>query len=264
MRNRTQRALHVALTGLLAAGALALPASTATAASSSASFSLAVTGGSNNGQSLGTATGTVTVDGGSASYTVQVCGQSTYPNSVVTIKAGSATASHSAGSGACQTFGGPLSSTSPVASVNVELKGATFYPGNEHRWYTKSTTLHFSAPTPPPTQVTRSYDVTSRGGYNNQTALGNATGTITATRGQTTATYSVRLCGQQTYPSTNLAITAGSKTVYHSVSYSSCQDFTGTIQSTSPISTATIQVDGGTFYPGNEYRRYPSSTTVAF
>ena len=54
---------------------------------------------------------------------------------------------------------------------------------------------------------TESFTVSVTGGANNSQALGTASGTITGTQGGTTATYSVTLCGQSTYPSASITLT---------------------------------------------------------
>lgn len=257
---RTHRAVRVLTTVLLAAGAVALPAAASHAAA--ASFNLSVSG---NGNALGSTNGTIDANGTTATYTVNVCGQSTYPNTRVTIKAGTATASHYAGSGRCESFTGTLTSTSAISSATVTLAGSTFV-GSSHTTYTKDTTVWLAtAPTQPPAvETTRQFDVTARGGSNNSLALGNAQGSVTATRGVSTASYSVRLCGQNTYPNAFVQLSAGTAIVTHYVSYQGCQTFTGTLQSGYGISTVTVKVQGGTFYPGNTYQTATKTTTLSF
>lgn len=259
-RTRSHRPLRALLTVLLAAGAVAVPAGASHAAP--ASFHLSVSG---NGHALGTADGSIDASGTTASYSVTICGQSTYPSSRITIKAGSATAYHSASSGSCQAFSGTLSSTSTIMSATVTLTGATFV-GSTHKEYSRDTTVRFGASTPPPPAVltTRSFDLTARGGYNSSEQLGNAVGSITATRGQKTASYTVQLCGQRTYPNASVTISAGTATVTHWVSYQDCQTFSGTLTSGLGISIARVNVTGGTFYPGNTYQTATRSTTLGF
>lgn len=258
---------------LLAAGLVALagvpllPAANAQA--STESFSLSVVGGSNNSQSLGTASGTLTATAGGTTldYSFQLCGQSTYPNSSLSITAGSASTIQWANSGSCQSFSGTLTSSTAFSSASLVLTGATFYPGNTYTTYTKSRTVPFTGTPPvttPPAPVTGSFTASVTGGYNNSQALGTATGTITATRGGTTATYSVTLCGQSTYPNASVTITAGSGSATHYVSYSNCQTFGGTLTSSYGISSATATVSGSTFYPGNTYTTYTKTKTVYF
>lgn len=112
--------------------------------------------------------------------------------------------------------------------------------------------------------TTASFDVTAMGGSNNAIAVGQATGSVTATRGTTTATYTVTLCGRSTYPSASVRIVVGNASVTHSVSYQNCQTFSGTLLSTNPISSGTATVSGATFYPGNTYTTYSKSRTLSF
>lgn len=269
---RPTRALRFLLAaGLVAASGALLPVSAAHAATNT--VSLAVKGGSNNSYALGTATGTVTGTGGgtSASYSITLCGQSTYPNSRVTITVGTGTVSHWVHPSACETFTGTVTSTTAITSGSVTLSGSTFYPGNTHTTYTKTQALYFPTsppptpgPVPSPTPATRTFDATATGGANNSISLGRAVGSVTATRGGTTASYSVELCGQSTYPSSNVKIVAGSATVTHTVYYQACQTFTGTLSSTQGISTATVTVSGSTFYPGNTYTTYTKSRDLHF
>lgn len=261
-RSRSGRALRVLLTGLLAAGAVALPVAGAQAAPKS--FTVSVTGGWNNATPLGTANGTVDKADKTATYTVELCGRQAYASSYVTIVAGGASATHQVSNGQCQTFQNSITSGSDFDRVTVTVKSGTFYPGNTYTTYTKDTWVPFQVPTPTPTPVERtlSYGVTTKGGYNNATALGTATGTLTSTRGTTTARYKVELCGNQTYPSSTVTITAGSARVSHTVSYSSCQTFEGTLTSSYGIQSANVSVSGGTFYPGNTYTTYTKDTTV--
>jgi hypothetical protein len=254
---------------MVAAGVAVLPATSAQA--STESFSLSVTGGYNNSQALGTATGTLTATAGGTTlaYAFQLCGQSTYPNSRLTITAGSASTTQYANSGGCQSFSGTLASSYGFSSASLALYGSTFYPGNTYTTYSRTRTVAFAGTpttttTTPATPVTNSFTVSATGGYNNSVALGTATGTITATRGGTTATYSVTLCGQSTYPSAQVTISAGSATAYHSVSYQNCQTFGGTLTSGYGISSAQITVSGSTFYPGNTYTTSTKSRTVYF
>jgi len=111
---------------------------------------------------------------------------------------------------------------------------------------------------------TAPFTVSVKGGYNNSQSLGTATGSITASAGGTQASYSVTLCGESTYPSSSVTITAGSATAYHTVYYQNCQTFSGNLTSSYGFSTAKITVSGSTFYPGNEYTTYTKSRTVYF
>ncbi|WP_328345016.1 hypothetical protein [Micromonospora sp. NBC_00421] len=84
---RSSRFVRLLAAGTVGVAAVAtLPVTSAQAAT--APFTVSVEGGYNNTQSLGTATGTVTGTAGStqASYSVTLCGQSTYPSSQVTIQ----------------------------------------------------------------------------------------------------------------------------------------------------------------------------------
>lgn len=267
---RSTRSLRVLLAaGLVAASGALLPVTAASAATNT--VSLAVKGGSNNSAALGTANGTVTGTGGATSvtYSLTLCGQSTYPNTRVTITAGTGTASHWVGPSACETVTGTVTSTTAITSGAVTLSGSTFYPGNTHTTYTKTQPLYFTVSPPPPpppspTQATRSFDATATGGANNSIALGRAVGSVTATRGGTTASYSVNLCGQSTYPSSSVKIDAGNATVTHTVYYQACQTFSGTLSSTQGISTATVTVSGSTFYPNNTYTTYTKTRNLYF
>ena len=263
-RAHSHRALRVLLTGLLAAGAVALPAAGAHAAPQQ--FTVAVSGGANGATPLGTAGGEIDRSGRTATYTVELCGRSAYGSSVVRIVAGGGSASHSVSNGACQTFTGSITSGSDFSRATVTVTSGTFYPGNTYTTYSRDTWVAFPTDTPVVTPVEKSlsFNVTARGGYNDSEALGTATGTVTSTRGATTARYSVTLCGDRTYPSSTVTITAGSARAAHTVSYSACRTFEGTLTSSHGISSATVAVQGGTFYPGNTYRTYTRSTSVAF
>lgn len=263
-RTRSHRALRILLTGLLAAGAVALPAAGAQAAPQS--FSVSVTGGYNGATPLGSASGTIDKSGLAATYSVNLCGRSSYGSSVVTVVAGGASASHSVSNGACQTFTGTLTSGSDFTRATVTVKSGTFYPGNTYTTYSRDTWVAFPVDSPivVPVEKALPFSVTAKGGYNNSEALGTATGTVTSTRGTTTGRYSVTLCGDRTYPSSSVTITLGSARVSHSVSYSSCATFEGPLTSSYGISSATITVQGGTFYPGNTYRTYTGTRTLTF
>ncbi|MEU7619573.1 hypothetical protein AB0B27_26265 [Micromonospora rifamycinica] len=117
----------------------------ASAQAATAPFTVSVTGGYNNTQSLGTATGTVTGTAGSAqaSYSVTLCGQSTYPSSRVTIQGGSATVGHTVYYQNCETFSGDLVSSYGFTNVQIAVSGSTFYPGNQYTTYTKNRTAYF-------------------------------------------------------------------------------------------------------------------------
>ena len=266
---RTLRFLLAA--GLVAASGAVLPVTAAHAATNT--VSLAVKGGSNNSIPLGTASGTVTGTGGgtSVTYSLTLCGQSTYPNTRVTITAGSGSASHWVSPSACETVTGTVTSSTAITSGSVTLSGSTFYPGNTHTTYSSTQQLSFPTsppptprPTPSPTPATRTIAATATGGANTSIALGRAVGSVTATRGGTNATYAVELCGQSTYPSSKVQIVAGSATVTHTVYYQACQTFTGTLSSTVGISTATVTVSGSTFYPGNTYTTYTKTRNLYF
>ncbi|GAA0572611.1 hypothetical protein GCM10010172_66450 [Paractinoplanes ferrugineus] len=134
---------------LVAAGAAGvalvatLPAAGAQAAT--ASFTVSVKGGYNDSQSLGTATGTVTGTAGStqASYSVTLCGQSTYPTARVVLQGGTATAAHTVSYQNCETFTGDLVSSYGFNNVQVTVSGSTFYPGNQYTTYSKTKTAYF-------------------------------------------------------------------------------------------------------------------------
>jgi hypothetical protein len=140
-RSRSVRLLAAAAVGLVAVALF--PATSAQAAT--APFTVSVKGGYNNTQSLGTATGSVTATAGGtqASYSVTLCGESTYPSSSVTIVTGSATAYHTVYYQNCQTFSGSLSSSYGFATAQITVSGSTFYPGNQYTTYTKSRTVYF-------------------------------------------------------------------------------------------------------------------------
>jgi len=120
-----------------------LPAVSAQAATSS--FTVSVKGGYNDTQSLGTATGTVTGVTGStqASYSVTLCGQSTYPSSRVTIQGGTASAAYTVYYQNCETFSGTLVSSYGFTNIQVTVSGSTFYPGNQYTTYSKTKTVYF-------------------------------------------------------------------------------------------------------------------------
>jgi hypothetical protein len=270
------RSLHP-LRVLLVAGVVAtagigvLPATSAQA--STESFAISVTGGSNNSQALGTATGTLTATAGGTTldYSFQLCGQSTYPNSRLTITAGSASTTQYANSGSCQTFTGTLTSSYGFSTASLALYGSTFYPGNTYTTYSRTRTVPFTGGGSGGgggggggTPVTSSFTVSVTGGSGNVVSLGTATGSVTATAGGTTATYSVTLCGQSTYPSSQVTITAGSATATNTVYYQNCQAFSGTLTSSYAFSSAQVTVSGSTFYPGNTYTTYTKSRTLSF
>lgn len=144
-RSRTlNRVVTLIAVGVLTVvGAALLPQAGAQASTSS--FSVSVTGGYNNSQALGTATGSLTATSGgkSLSYSVQICGQSTYPNSRVTIKAGSGSVTHYANAGSCSSYSGTVTSTTAISTGTVTLYGSTFYPGNTYTTYSKSRSLNF-------------------------------------------------------------------------------------------------------------------------
>lgn len=265
-RTRALRPTRLLLAAALATGGVLLPTATAHAATEPVSVS--VKGGLNNAYALGSATGTVTGTRGdlSVAYSIQLCGQSTYPRAGLTLVAGTATAAFTVSPGVCQTFSGTLTSTTGVQSVGVTVTGATFVSQSQHQWYTSSRTIGLRAattptptPTPSPTPVTRTttLSVTGQG-----RPLGTATATLTATRGSTQATYSVELCGQSTYPSSSVTLTAGTGSAFLSVSPGVCQTFTGTITSSTGIQTATVALQGATFTP--EYKTFSTSRSVSF
>jgi hypothetical protein len=134
---------------LLAAGAAGVAAVAmlppAGAQAATASFTVSVKGGYNDTQSLGTATGTITGMPGStqASYSVTLCGQSTYPSSRVTIQGGTATVGHTVYYQNCETFSGDLVSSYGFANAQITVSGSTFYPGNQYTTYTKTKTAYF-------------------------------------------------------------------------------------------------------------------------
>lgn len=138
--SRFVRLLVAAAVGVAAVAVL--PAAGAQAAT--ASFTVSVKGGYNDTVSLGTATGTVTKAAGSAqaSYSVTLCGQSTYPSSKVTIKGGTATATHTVSYHNCETFSGNLVSSYAFTNAQITVSGSTFYPGNQYTTYTKTKTVH--------------------------------------------------------------------------------------------------------------------------
>ncbi|WKU07390.1 hypothetical protein [Micromonospora sp. HUAS LYJ1] len=141
---RSSRFVRLLAAGAAGAAAVALlPAVSAQAGTSS--FTVSVTGGYNNTLPLGTATGTVsgTTGGNQASYSVTLCGQSTYPSSQVTIKGGTASASHTVYYQNCETFTGGLVSAYGFTNIDVTVSGSTFYPGSQYTTYTKSRTVYF-------------------------------------------------------------------------------------------------------------------------
>lgn len=141
---RSSRFVRLLAAGAAGAAAVAvLPAVSAQAGTSS--FTVSVQGGYNNTLSLGTATGTVSGTTGSnqASYSVTLCGQSTYPSAQVTLKGGSASAYHTVYYQNCETFTGDLVSSYGFTNIEVTVSGSTFYPGNQYTTYTKSRTVYF-------------------------------------------------------------------------------------------------------------------------
>ncbi|MEU7977272.1 hypothetical protein AB0B63_01905 [Micromonospora sp. NPDC049081] len=141
---RSSRSIRLLAAGAAGAAAVAMfPAVSAQAGTSS--INVSVKGGYNNTQSLGTATGTVTGTTGStqASYSVTLCGQSTYPSASVTIQGGTATATHTVYYQNCETFTGDLVSSYGFTNVQVSVSGSTFYPGNQYTTYTKTKTVYF-------------------------------------------------------------------------------------------------------------------------
>ncbi|MEV4847403.1 hypothetical protein AB0K20_29820 [Micromonospora matsumotoense] len=141
---RSSRLVRLLAAGAAGAAVVAMfPAVGAQAGT--APIAVSVTGGYNNSQSLGTATGTITGTTGStqASYSVTLCGQSTYPSSRVTIQGGTASAGHTVYYQDCQTFTGDLVSSYGFTNVQVTVSGSTFYPGNQYTTYTKTKTVYF-------------------------------------------------------------------------------------------------------------------------
>ncbi|MEG3633544.1 hypothetical protein [Micromonospora palythoicola] len=141
---RSSRFIRLLAAGAAGAAAVAvLPAAGAQAGT--APFSVSVKGGYNNTVPLGTATGTLTGAAGSAqaSYSVTLCGQSTYPSSTVTIKGGTATATHVVYYQNCETFTGELVSSYAFSRADVTVSGSTFYPGNQYTTYSKTKTVYF-------------------------------------------------------------------------------------------------------------------------
>jgi hypothetical protein len=108
--------------------------------------------------------------------------------------------------------------------------------------------------------ATASFNESVRGGYNDTQPLGNATGSVTRT-GSASASYSVTLCGQNTYPSSRVVIQGGTASVNHVVYYQDCETFSGTFASSSAFAFVTITVSGSTFYPGNQYTTYTKTAT---
>ena len=139
--SRSVRLLAAVVAGVAAVALL--PAASAQAAT--ASFTLSVRGGYNDTQALGTATGTVTATAGStqASYSVTLCGQSTYPSSRITLQAGTASITHYVYYSSCETFNGSLTSSYGFSTADVIVYGSTFYPGNQYSTYSRSRTLYF-------------------------------------------------------------------------------------------------------------------------
>ncbi|MFY1623965.1 hypothetical protein ACN261_30640 [Micromonospora sp. WMMD723] len=141
---RSSRFVRLLAAGAAGAAAVAmLPAVSAQAGT--APFTVSVKGGYNNSQSLGTATGTITGTTGSnqASYSVTLCGESTYPSARVTIQGGTASAAHTVYYQNCETFTGDLVSAYGFTNIQVTVSGSTFYPGNQYTTYTKARTIYF-------------------------------------------------------------------------------------------------------------------------
>ncbi|MFJ8686862.1 hypothetical protein [Micromonospora wenchangensis] len=111
---------------------------------------------------------------------------------------------------------------------------------------------------------TSSFTVSVKGGANNSLSLGTATGTVSGTTGSNQASYSVTLCGQSTYPSSQVTIKGGSASAYHTVYYQNCETFTGDLVSSYGFTNIEVTVSGSTFYPGNQYTTYTKSRTVYF
>lgn len=267
MRNRTLRPLHLLLAAGLAAAAVTTSATAASAATVPVSVQLK--GGQNNAYSLGSAQGTVdaTRGGTSATYALTLCGQSTYPKSTVSVTAGSASASHSVSPGVCTTFTGTLRSGTALTSATVTVTGATFAAGGVHTTYSTSRTVSFpgsTTPPPTPTPTTLTFPLQVKGGPNNAYEVGRADVTLTGTRGGTSSTYSVQLCGQSSYPGASVRLTAGTATANHSVSPGVCQTFSGTLTSTSAFSSATVTATGATFGDRGVHTTYTQARTVGF
>lgn len=268
-RSFTLRPVRVLLAAaLIAAGGIALQGTAAQAGS--ATISVSVTGGYNNTVALGTASGTIATTGNTtASYSVTLCGRNSYATTSLTITAGSASASHYVSNQSCQTFNGTLTSNYAITTATSKVTSGTFYPGNTYTTYTRSQTVTIGS-TPQPTTpsvgtpVTRPVSVAVTGGYNGTVPLGTASGTITGARGGTTASYSVTLCGRNSYASTHLRITAGGAGASHFVSNQECRTFTGTLTSGSTFTAATVAVTSGTFYPGNTYTTYTRDQSIPF
>lgn len=266
-RTLSLRPARVLLAAALVAGGVALPATAAQA--SPATISVSVTGGYNNSVALGTASGTITSTGTTtASYSVQLCGRNSYASTSLRLTAGSGSVTHYVSNQECRTFTGTLTSSYAIGTGTATVTSGTFYPGNTYTTYSRNQTVTIvSTTTNPPdntTPSTRAVNVAVTGGYNGTVPLGTASGTITRNSGGTTATYSVTLCGRNSYASSYLQITAGGGSANHSVSNQSCQTFSGTVASGSAFSGATIKVTSGTFYPGNTYTTYTRTQNVAF
>ena len=107
--------------------------------------SVAVTGGYNNTVPLGTASGTITgIRGGtSASYSLTLCGRSSYASTQLRITAGGASASHFVSNQECRTFTGTLTSGSAFSTANVAVTSGTFYPGNTYTTYSRNQSVAF-------------------------------------------------------------------------------------------------------------------------
>ncbi|WP_329011908.1 hypothetical protein OG271_01440 [Micromonospora rifamycinica] len=78
-----------------------------------------------------------------ASYSVTLCGQSTYPSARVTIQGGTASVNHTVYYQNCETFTGDLVSSYGFSDAQITVSGSTFYPGNQYTTYTKTKTAYF-------------------------------------------------------------------------------------------------------------------------
>lgn len=111
---------------------------------------------------------------------------------------------------------------------------------------------------------TGTFTVSVKGGYNNTVPLGTASGSMTGVKGGGQASYSVTLCGQNTYPSSRVTIQWGTAMADHTVYYQACETFTGTLYSSYGLTDFEVVVYGSTFYPGNQYTTYSKSAIRYF
>ena len=140
---RSSRLVRLLAAG--AAGAAVVAMFPAVAQAGTAPIAVSVTGGYNNSQSLGTATGTIT--GTTWQHPGELLGDAVraehLPEFPGDHQGGTASAGHTVYYQDCQTFTGDLVSSYGFTNVQVTVSGSTFYPGNQYTTYTKTKTVYF-------------------------------------------------------------------------------------------------------------------------